>query len=150
MTDIPAIPATKVCTKCGKEKTIDLYSRNCQNKDGRLNVCKKCQVDYAKEYRKKNRLTENKKRREMYAKLPDEKKKRKIQQATASYKRNRKKYNAIRKRNDDTDDYTDLHPLDERAIGFRSWAVITSTEYAKELTPWQIADTMENNEEASK
>ena len=46
----------------------------------------------------------------------------------------------------DSDDYSDLSPLDERPIGFRAWAVITSTEYAKELTVWQNADMMEEEE----
>ena len=34
------------------------------------------------------------------------------------------------KKIDDDDDYSELYPLDERSVGFRSWAVITSSEYA--------------------
>ena len=110
MTDIPAIPATKVCTNkdceyLGQAQTIENFIRQHRQ-------CRAC-----------------------------------------IYKKNRKRwkergYSPYSNVSDDSDiDYTDMYPLYERSFGFRSWAVITSTEYAKELTPWQIADTMEGDKE---
>lgn len=42
---------TKVCTKCGVEKTVDLYSKSKTGKYGRDAVCKEC----VKEYRSLNK-----------------------------------------------------------------------------------------------
>ena len=95
MTDIPAIPATKVCTNkdceyLGQSQPIENFIHG---------QCRACIY-------KKNRKRWKARRYSTYSNVSDDK----------------------------DNDYSDLHPLDERAIGFRSWAVITSTEYAKELT----------------
>jgi hypothetical protein len=48
----------------------------------------------------------------------------------------------------DSDDYSDLVPIPEDGA-FRSWAVITSQEYAKELTIWQIADMLDGYDDCA-
>jgi len=36
----------KCCIKCGKEKPLDMFYRNCDRKDGRLERCKECIGEY--------------------------------------------------------------------------------------------------------
>lgn len=42
----------KTCTKCGRYKTLILFSRNRNSSDGRRNICKICQRAYQKAYKK--------------------------------------------------------------------------------------------------
>ena len=37
---------TKVCTKCGEEKSLDDFYRNKNTKDGRMSECKTCRRKY--------------------------------------------------------------------------------------------------------
>lgn len=46
---------TKVCSKCQEELTIDMFVLHSTSKDGYNNICKKCQSQYNKEYREKNK-----------------------------------------------------------------------------------------------
>jgi hypothetical protein len=45
---------SKVCNKCGLEKSIDKYYRNSRGKYGRAQTCGECSKIYAKEYRENN------------------------------------------------------------------------------------------------
>lgn len=144
MTDTPAIiPATKVCTKCGTEKTIDCFYRSNQSLDGLSSHCKKCHKADIKAWRLQNRDIVAKKARDTYRKKTEEQKELRRKKVREWYAKNKTRYNTGRMW--PTDDYSDLSPLDERHIGFRAWAVITSYEYAKELTLWQNADMMEGD-----
>jgi len=134
MTDIIT---TKVCTKCNEEKTIDCFYRSNQTVDGASCHCKKCHKADIKAWREQNRSIVAKKSRERYAKKTEEQKESRRKKVREWYNKNKKKYNSGRKKISDADDYSDLLPITERDIGFRSWAVITSTEYAKELAIWQ-------------
>ena len=152
MTDNTAIlPATKVCTKCGLEKKLNLFTRAKRNSSGYASVCNDCTKkanalwreknrDKIKEYNKRDRRINNEKRK--YKPKTEDQKKRATESWHRWYERNREWYNKARLRPKD-DDYTDLHPLDERAIGFRSWAVICSVEYAKELTILENSDNID-------
>ena len=176
MTDIPAIPATKVCTICGAEHpaTLEFFPPDKQRMYGLHSWCRPCFRARIKEYVKKADPEKRRQRVRKYYQKNRQKNKEKLAEKNREYyqqnkdkinERSREYYQKNRawllekererrgskKIDDDSDiDYTDLYPLDERSFGFRSWAVITSTEYAKELTPWQIADTMEGDKEASK
>lgn len=44
----------KICSKCEKNKPIELFVKNKTCKNGRSNVCKECQNNYSREYRKGN------------------------------------------------------------------------------------------------
>lgn len=46
---------TKMCSKCKEELPIDMFVLHSTSKDGYNNICKKCQSQYNKEYREKNR-----------------------------------------------------------------------------------------------
>ena len=45
----------KVCTKCGKWKTLEEYYKNKASKDGKQSACKKCQKECQKQYRENNK-----------------------------------------------------------------------------------------------
>lgn len=48
-------PATKVCSKCGRELPIENFRKNPKAKDGYLNTCRECMSATMKEaYAKKN------------------------------------------------------------------------------------------------
>lgn len=54
----------KPCTHCGVEKPFNDYYKNKKSKDGHLNKCKKCCLDYEnQEDNKKRRLASQQKRR---------------------------------------------------------------------------------------
>ena len=170
MTDIPA---TKCCTKCDEPypATLEYFPPDKQMRNGLRSWCRPCFRARIKEYAKK--ADPEKKRqlaRKQYHKNREKNKEKLAEQRREYYKKNKEKLaeqqreyykknrawlvekererRGSKKIDDDNDiDYTDMYPLDERSFGFRSWAVITSTEYAKELTPWQIADTMEETED---
>ena len=55
--------ATKVCTKCGEEKSVEEFSRHSQIKSGFRPSCKQCASIQAKEYHKKNRTERLEKQR---------------------------------------------------------------------------------------
>jgi predicted GIY-YIG superfamily endonuclease len=42
----PAAPTTKTCRKCGEDKPLSEYSRDCKRKDGLRIYCKACQKAY--------------------------------------------------------------------------------------------------------
>ncbi|TDI74612.1 MAG: hypothetical protein E2O82_03775 [Betaproteobacteria bacterium] len=45
----------KKCTKCGVEKSIDSFSKDCTRKDGHISYCKVCKNLQAKSYRQNNK-----------------------------------------------------------------------------------------------
>lgn len=45
---------SKRCRKCGESKPLEMFSRNSQTKDGRLNTCKACQKVYDSQRPKKD------------------------------------------------------------------------------------------------
>lgn len=51
---------TKVCRKCGRELSIDNFSKNCKHKDGLQNMCKECVSEYMKEHAKKKKAEKEK------------------------------------------------------------------------------------------
>lgn len=46
---------TKVCRKCGAEKPIEEFPKNCKMPDGRLNACKPCEYARVKKWRNLNK-----------------------------------------------------------------------------------------------
>lgn len=46
---------TKMCSKCKEELPIDMFVLHSTSKDGYNNICKKCQSQYNKEYKEKNK-----------------------------------------------------------------------------------------------
>ena len=125
MTETTAqITATKRCTKCGKEQSITKFFRDKKAPDGHRTICATCMGIYYKMSRNLKQDTGD------TSATPGD------------------SWFAIDE-NDDTDDYSDLLPLTERDVSFRSWAVITSQEYAKELTIWQIADMLDGYDDCA-
>ena len=51
--EAPAAPATKVCTKCGRELPVTEFNRNRRMKDGRMSECRECVAKIGKVSRKK-------------------------------------------------------------------------------------------------
>lgn len=47
---------TKICSKCNKELSIDMFNLRSTSKDGYNNICKECQSQYSKIYREKNKI----------------------------------------------------------------------------------------------
>lgn len=45
---------TKTCVRCGIEKSLDLFAKGKNYKDGRRGTCKKCHSEYQSEYMKNN------------------------------------------------------------------------------------------------
>lgn len=45
---------TKICNKCKESKTLELFAKGKNYKDGRRNTCKRCHTDYVMEYYKNN------------------------------------------------------------------------------------------------
>lgn len=45
--------ATKVCSRCGEEKTVDHFVKNVKSKDGVADICKECRAEAAKATRQK-------------------------------------------------------------------------------------------------
>jgi len=45
---------TKLCRKCGDEKSLDEFSKSKTTKDGRYSLCKKCKSAYKKKHKAKN------------------------------------------------------------------------------------------------
>lgn len=44
----------KICSKCGKTFTVEMFHRDKNSKDGHRNCCKICQRELSKNYRAKN------------------------------------------------------------------------------------------------
>ena len=55
----------KECVKCGVKKTLNDFNKNVDNKDKLRGICKKCQSDYSKQYRKDHK-EELKEKRNIY------------------------------------------------------------------------------------
>lgn len=136
-------PTTKCCTKCGIEypATLEYFPPNGK----RLGSwCRVCVAERVREYRRKNkeavaeteRMRYRKHREKILQKNRENYKKRKERngEEIKTYKRDwQRKYReriyeekrlALK-----SDDYSDLLPVNEHDW-FRSWAVITSSEYA--------------------
>jgi hypothetical protein len=45
----------RICRVCGELKVLSEFHRDKQSKDGRRAVCKKCRIEYVKQYQKENR-----------------------------------------------------------------------------------------------
>lgn len=41
---------TKICKRCNQEKPLDQFTKSAQNKDGHINECKPCKVEYVREH----------------------------------------------------------------------------------------------------
>lgn len=48
---IELIMKTKLCRKCGEEKSLDEFSRDKTHRDGRFSLCKKCKSAYKKKHK---------------------------------------------------------------------------------------------------
>ena len=46
---------TKKCRRCGEVKPLSEYNKDKKNKDGHESKCKKCKLEYMKEYHAKNK-----------------------------------------------------------------------------------------------
>lgn len=44
---------TKVCSKCGRELPVEMFSKASSNKDGLHNYCKPCSAEASRQYREK-------------------------------------------------------------------------------------------------
>jgi protein-arginine kinase activator protein McsA len=54
---------SKVCTRCEVRKDLTSFHKDKSTPDGLTHVCKECQSEYAKSYRKRNRQKIKEKRR---------------------------------------------------------------------------------------
>jgi len=45
---------TKICTKCNKEKDVDLFGKHKKTKSGLRSHCKECEKEYAKKWNLNN------------------------------------------------------------------------------------------------
>lgn len=146
MTDIPV---TKVCTNCGAElpATLEYFPPDKQMRYGLHSWCRPCFRARNKEYEKRADPEKRRQRARKYykknrEKLCERQRQRHAENAESYRKRKKEYYRKNRawilekererrgsKKIDDDDDYTDLLPIDEYDT-FRSWAVITSAEYA--------------------
>lgn len=133
----------KCCTKCGEPypATDEYFYR----KKNHLHAwCKSCVKKQSAENKKKNRemvATRQRERyykdiekargrsREYYKKTKEAKKEQVREYKRNWQRRHRTKLRAEKMRPFESDDYSDLLPVDEHDW-FRSWAVITSWEYA--------------------
>lgn len=50
-----SVPTTKVCKRCGQEKSLEEFNTNNHNKDGRDGVCKECRNAYLRRRRKEKK-----------------------------------------------------------------------------------------------
>lgn len=41
---------TKICKRCNQEKPLNQFTKSAQNKDGHINECKPCKVNYVREH----------------------------------------------------------------------------------------------------
>lgn len=57
---------TKVCSKCGEEKNITLFSKSSRSKDGHITQCKICRSKIELEYRLLNKEKVKKRRKTYY------------------------------------------------------------------------------------
>ncbi len=48
-------PKTKICTRCGKRRKVELFYRDRSTKDGYSPWDKQCEAAYNKEYRERKR-----------------------------------------------------------------------------------------------
>ena len=139
-------PTTKCCTKCGTEypATLEYFPKKRGASGGLGSWCRNCLKVANREYRQKNkesiaeseRLRYNKnlekrreQNRESYRRMKE-----RLGERVREYKRNmqrkyRARLRAEKMRPFESDDYSDLLPVNEHDW-FRSWAVITSWEYA--------------------
>ena len=139
-------PTTKCCTKCGTEypATLEFFPPKKGGLNGLGSWCRRCLRDATREYKRKNkgaiseaerrRYNNNieevrERRREAYRKRKNER-----GESVREYMRNwqrkrRAKIRAEKIKPFESDDYSDLLPANEHDW-FRSWAVITSWEYA--------------------
>jgi len=142
-------PTTKCCTKCGEPypATLEYFPPYKQKLDGLHSWCRICMRDGNRESQKKADPEKKRRRaRERYRKnrekLCERQRQKRRENSEAVRKRDREYYQKNRewlvekarekrgsKKIDDNDDYADLIPIDEYDV-FRSWAVITSWEYA--------------------
>lgn len=142
-------PATKCCTKCGEPypATTEYFPPNKQNLDGLQYWCRVCMRAAKREsYKKADPEKRRRMARKYYHKNREKlcalQRQKRAENAEAFRKRKREYYQKNRdwllekererrgsKKIDDDDDYSDLLPIDEYDT-FRSWAVITSWEYA--------------------
>lgn len=50
--DIAKKPDTKRCSKCGREKPVSDFTKNCSSKDGFYSSCKDCKQQFERTYKK--------------------------------------------------------------------------------------------------
>lgn len=63
---------TKICNKCGDEKTLDNFYKKKGSKDGYMNQCKECKIKYSKTYRDTNKEKVQETKRKHYEKNKEE------------------------------------------------------------------------------
>ena len=132
-------PTTKCCTKCGIEypATTEYFP---PKRGGLGSWCRKCLKKRNKEYREKNgdiiraKYEENIEKRRQQNREAYKRMKESRGEQVREYKRNWQRKRRERIRSEKmlafgSDDYSDLLPVNEHDW-FRSWAVITSWEYA--------------------
>jgi len=78
---------TKVCTKCGRELPLSMYTKDKKMKSGLKNVCKDCCYEAVKRYVLEHKEETKVKRRIYYIKNKD-----KFAAHNAEYYENHKKY----------------------------------------------------------
>lgn len=159
-------PTTKCCTKCGAEypATLEYFPPDKQKLDGLHSWCRPCFRARNKEYVKKHPEKRRQRAKKYYhknrEKLCERERQKRAENVEEARKRKREWYWKNRawllerererrgsKKIDDDDDYSELYPLDERSFGFRSWAVITSSEYAAANVRQAVAEKLARDEE---
>lgn len=139
-------PATKCCTKCGEPypATLEYFPKKHGTSGALGSWCRKCLKVANREYRRKNKESIAESERLRYDKNVEKRReqnresyrrmKERLGERVREYKRNmqrkyRARLRAEKMRPFESDDYSDLLPVNEHDW-FRSWAVITSWEYA--------------------
>ena len=139
-------PTTKCCTKCGEPypATTEYFPKKRGTSGALGSWCRKCLKIANREYRQKNKESIAESERLRYDKNLEKRReqnresyrrmKERLGERVREYKRNmqrkyRARLRAEKMRPFESDDYSDLLPVNEHDW-FRSWAVITSWEYA--------------------
>jgi hypothetical protein len=65
--EIKGRKTAKTCRKCGEEKPVEEFRRNPRISDGLSSWCSVCHVAATRDWRRRNKELNNKRRRERYA-----------------------------------------------------------------------------------
>lgn len=90
---------TKICTKCKEERTVDLFSKNKNNKDGLEHWCKICRKQMYIEERDKRLEYQKKYKREDEQRFKEQQKRYKTKVKEQNKEKNYQRYKAYEEKN---------------------------------------------------